>query len=132
MVRFKSVAVQSGCQFFWFFWTGLLNTILEVVPHLFGSPKMGDGGSDRWSKTKGDVAQSLLVLFIPFLRVGGRVSLLINGPLAIGSEICLHGDMPLVPVGASEDGNHLVEGAGHGVICCVQSQQKNATLINKI
>ena len=26
-VWFKSVAVQSGCRFFWFFWTGLLNTI---------------------------------------------------------------------------------------------------------
>ena len=61
--------------------------LFEVVPHLFGSPEMGDGGSDRRSKTKGDVAQSLLVLLVPFLRVGGRASLLINGPLAVGSEI---------------------------------------------
>ena len=92
--------------------------LFEVVPHLFSSPKMGDGGSDRQSKTKGDIAQSLLVFLIPFLRVSGRASLLINGPLAVGSEIRLHGDMPLVPVGASEDRDHLVEGAGHGVICC--------------
>ena len=106
--------------------------LFEVVPHLFGSPEMGDGGSDRRSKTKGDVAQGLLVLFVPFLRVGGRASLLINGPLAVGSKIRLHGDMPLVPVGTSEDGDHLVEGAGHGVICCEQSQQKNATLIDEV
>ena len=106
--------------------------LFEVVPHLFGSSEMGDGRTDRWSKMKGDVAQSLLVFLIPFLRVGGRASLLINGPLAVGSEIRLHGDMPLVPVGASEDGDHLVEGAGHGVICCEQSQQKNATLIDEI
>ena len=106
--------------------------LFEVVPHLFGSPEMGDGGSDRQSETKGNVAQSLLVLLIPFLRVGGRASLLINGPWAVGSKIRLHGDMPLVPVGASEDGDHLVEGAGHGVICCVQSQQENATLIDEV
>ena len=106
--------------------------LLQVVPNLFGSPKVGDGGTDRRSKAKGDVAQSFFVLLVPVLSVVGRTSLLINGPLAVGSEIRLHGNMPLVPVGAGEDGDHLVEGAGHGVICCEQSQQRDATLIDEV
>ena len=57
-------------------------------------------------------------------------SLLVNGPLAVGSEVRLHGDVPLVPVGASEDGDHLVEGAGHGESVGSTSQQMNATFVD--
>ena len=81
---------------------------------------------------KGDIAQSLFVLFVPFLSISGRTSLRINRPLAVGSKVSLHGNMPLMPVGTSEDRDHLVEGAGHGVICCQQSQQMNTTSVDEI
>ena len=88
--------------------------LLKVVPNLLSSFKMGDSRTNQQSKMKGNVAQSLLVLLIPFLSIGSRTSFLIDGPLAIGPKVSLHGDMPLVPVGTSEDRDHLVEGAGHG------------------
>ena len=57
--------------------------LLQMVPNFLSHPKVGDSGTDRRSKTKGDVAQSLLVLFIPFLSVRDGMSLLVNRPLTL-------------------------------------------------
>jgi len=56
----------------------------------------------------------------------------INEPLALCPKVGLHRGVPLLPVGASEHGDHLVESAGHGEFCYGQrSQQVNATTDRK-
>jgi len=54
----------------------------------------------------------------------------INKSLALCPKVGLHSSVPLLPVGASEHGNHLVKSAGHGDISVGSqwSQQVNVTM----
>ena len=73
-------------------------------------------------------------MFISRVVLVIRTGSTIDEPLALGPEVGLHGGAPLLPVGTSEDGNHLVESAGHGARNSVgsqHSQQVNATLNNQ-
>ena len=53
----------------------------------------------------------------------GRLSGTVNKPLALGPEVGLHDGVPLLPVGSSEDQDHLVESAGHGDRFCWESTE---------
>jgi len=61
---------------------------------------------------QGDVTERSLGVVIPVLVViciVGGTYIRVNRPLALGPKVGLHGGMPLLPVGTSEEGNHLVE-----------------------
>ena len=76
---------------------------------------------------QGDVTECSLGAVVPVLlviMVIGRLSGQVNEPLPLGPEVGLHGSVPLLPVGASEEGNHFVESAGHGEFCLVNGVSK--------
>ena len=69
---------------------------------------------------QGDITKHSLGVVIPVVLVIMTVSWLgsrINEPLALCPKVGLHRGVPLLPVGASEHGDHLVESAGHGEFC---------------
>jgi len=97
--------------------TGGTETLFEVVSDLFYSSKVSNSNLDGGSEVQGDVTKCSLGVVVPVLSVImaiGGLSHQVNEPLALCPEVGLHGGMPLLPVGASEEGNHLVESTGHG------------------
>ena len=72
---------------------------------------------------QGDITKHLLIILVPGVIFISRVRGTENEPLALGPEIGLHGSVPLLPVGASEKGGHLVKSAGHSDNSCCESQQ---------
>ena len=94
-----------------------------MVPDLLDSSQVGDRNLDQGGHPQGDVAEGLLIMFIPGIMVLVRTGGAIDEPLALGPEVGLHGGAPLLPVGASEDQDHLVESAGHGDRISVGSQR---------
>jgi len=69
---------------------------------------------------QGDVTKHSLRVVIPVVSVivtVGRLGSQINIPLALCPKVGLHTGVPLLPVGASEHRDHLVESAGHGESC---------------
>ena len=62
-------------------------------------------------------------MFIPaFCLISGTGSTEYE-PLALGPEVGLHGSVPLLPVGASENQDHLVESTGHSDKSCWESME---------
>ena len=72
---------------------------------------------------QGDITECFLVMFIPAVCLIGGMGSTKHKPLALGPEVGLHGGMPLLQVGASEDWDHLVESAGHSSKSCWESTQ---------
>jgi len=111
--------------------TGGAETLLEVIPHLLNRSKVGNSDLDGGGEAQGDVTERSLGVVIPVLTVIvaiGGLSSRIDKPLALCPKVGLHRGVPLLPVGASEHGDHLVKSAGHGEFCYGQrSQQVNAT-----
>ena len=62
------------------------------------------------------------VPWAPPMLFPSRVRGTVDKPLALGPEVGLHGSMPLLPVGASEKGHHLVKSTGHSNNSCCESQ----------
>ena len=90
-----------------------------MVPDLLYSSKFGDSNLDQGGKVQGDITKRSLGVLVPFLSVIVIISGLgfqVNKPLALCPKVGLHSSVPLLPVGASECRNHLVESAGHGDI----------------
>jgi len=112
--------------------TGGTETLLEVVPHLLYSSKVSDSDLDGGGEAQGYITEHSLSVVVPVVSVVVTVSRLssrIDKPLALCPKVGLHRGVPLLPVGASEHGDHLVESAGHGEFCYGQrSQQVNATM----
>ena len=69
-----------------------------MVPDLFHCSEVGDGSLDGRRHPQGDVAECLLVMFIPQVMLIGRLGGTVNKSLALGPEVGLHGGMPLLPV----------------------------------
>ena len=67
---------------------------------------------------QGDVTKHFFSVLISGIVVICRLQGAIDEPLALGLEIGLHGGMPLLPVGASEYRDHLVESTGHSEDSC--------------
>jgi len=102
-------------------------TLLEVVPDLLNSSKVSDSNLDRGGEAQGDVTKRSLSGVIPVVTVIVAVSGLssrIDKPLALCPKVGLHRGVPLLPVGASEYGDHLVKSAGHGGFCWVNGVSK--------
>jgi len=102
-------------------------TLLEVVPDLLDSSKVGDSDLDGGGEAQGDVTKRSLGVVVPVVTVivtVGRLSSRIDKPLALCLKVGLHRGVPLLPVGASEHGDHLVESAGHGEFCWVNGVSK--------
>ena len=100
--------------------TGGAKVLLKVVPDLLDGSQVRDSDLDRGGEAQGDVTKRSLGTVIPVLSVIMVISGLsgrVNEPLALGLKVGLHGGMPLLSVGASEEGNHLVKSAGHGEFC---------------
>ena len=100
--------------------TGGTVILLEVVPHLLDRCKVSDSGLDRRGDMQGGVAERLLIVLIPGVEFISGTRGTKDEPLALGPKVGLHGSMPLLPVGASEDGNHLIESTGHGSKSCCE------------
>ena len=94
-----------------------------MVPDLLDSSQVQDCNLDRGGHLQGDVAKGLLVMFVPGIMVLIGMGSAIDKPLAFGPEVGLHGSAPLLPVGTSEDGNHLVKSTGHGDRFCWESME---------
>jgi len=70
---------------------------------------------------QGDITKRSLggvISVVMVIMAVSRLSSQINEPLALCPKVGLHRCVPLLPVGASEHGDHLVESAGHGEFCC--------------
>ena len=67
---------------------------------------------------QGSITKRLLIVLVPGVMLLIGTSGAIDKPLALGPEVGLHGGVPLLPVGASEDWDHLVKSAGHGSNSC--------------
>jgi len=107
--------------------TGGTEALLEVVPDLLNSSKVSNSDLDRGGEAQGDVTERSLGGVIPVVMVIVAVSGLssrIDEPLALCPKVGLHRGVPLLPVGASEHGDHLVESAGHGEFCWVNGVSK--------
>ena len=97
--------------------TGGTETLFEVVPNLLYSSKVSDSDLDGGGKAQGNITEHSLGVIIPVVSVIvtiDRLSSCIDKPLALCPKVGLHRGVPLLPVGASEHGDHLVESAGHG------------------
>jgi len=107
--------------------TGGTKTLLEVVPNILNGSKVSDSDLDGGSEAQGNITKRSLGVVIPvvsvIVTVGGLGSR-INEPLALCPKVGLHRGVPLLPVGASEHGDHLVESAGHGEFCWVNGVSK--------
>jgi len=100
--------------------TGGTETLLEVIPDLLNRSKVGDSDLDGGGEAQGDITKRSLGGVVPVVTVVvtvGRLSSRIDEPLALCPKVGLHRGVPLLPVGASEHGDHLVESAGHGEFC---------------
>ena len=72
---------------------------------------------------QGDITKRLLIIFIPGVKLISGARGTEDEPLALGPKVGLHGSMPLLPVGASENWDHLVKSTGHGDnSCCVDNK----------
>ena len=100
--------------------TGGTVILLEVVPDLLDRRKVSNSGLDRGGDMQGNITERLLVVLIPGVELISGTRSTENEPLALGPEVGLHGSMPLLPVGASGDGDHFVESAGHGSKSCCE------------
>ena len=98
--------------------TGGTVILLEVVPDLLDRRKVSDSGLNRRGDMQGDITERLLIVLVPGVELISRTRSTENEPLALGPKVGLHGGMPLLPVGASEDRDHLVKSAGHGSKSC--------------
>jgi len=112
--------------------TGGTKILLEVVPDFLDSHQVRDSDLDQGGEAQGDITKCSFSVVIPLLSVIMTVSRLgrhVDIPLALCPKVGLHGSVPLLPVGASEHGNHLVNSAGHGDISVgsQRSQQVNTT-----
>ena len=91
-----------------------------MLPDLLYHSEVGDSDLNGQGDTQGNVAEYLLIVLIPaFCFVSGMGSAK-NEPLALSPEVGLHGGVPLLPVGASEDGDHFVESTGHHDNSCCE------------
>ena len=94
--------------------------LFEVVPDLFDHHEISDGGLNGRRDAQSDITECLLIVLIPGVKLISGTRGTENEPLVLGPKVGLHGGMPLLPVGASEDGDHLVKSTGHGSkSCCV-------------
>ena len=63
---------------------------------------------------QGDIStECFLIVLVPAVCFISGVGSTMDEPLALGPKIGLHGGVPLLPVGTSEDWDHLVKSAGH-------------------
>ena len=62
-------------------------------------------------------------MFVPALCFISGTGSTKNKSLALGPKVGLHGSMPLLPVGASENWDHLVKSAGHSDSSCWESME---------
>jgi len=107
--------------------TGGTEALLEVVPNLLNRSKVSDSDLDGGGEAQGDIPERSLGVVVPVVSVVmtvGRLSSRIDKPLALCPKVGLHRCVPLLPVGASEHGDHLVESAGHGEFCWVNGVSK--------
>ena len=74
--------------------------ILDLLDHVEVGYRDLNGQGDM----QGDIAEHFLSVLIPSFMVISRARSTKNEPLALGPEVGLHGGVPLLPVGASEDG----------------------------
>ena len=75
---------------------------------------------------QGNITKCSLGVVVPVLSVVvaiGGLSTQVNKLLALCPKVGLHGSMPLLPVGASEKGNHLVKSARH--VCWESMESAN-------
>ena len=100
--------------------TGGTVVLLEVVPHLLDRREVSNSGLNQRGDAQGDISECLLVVLVPGVKLVSQIRGTKNKPLALGPKVGLHGGMPLLPVGASEDGDHFVESAGHGSRSCCE------------
>ena len=87
-----------------------------MVPDFFDRSKVSDSDLDGGGEAQGDVTECFLSVLIPDVSVISGTHIGVNKPLALCLKVGLHCGVPLLPVGACEHGNHLVESAGHGDI----------------
>jgi len=107
--------------------TGGTKALLEVVPHILNSSKVSDSNLDGGSEVQGNITKCSLSVIVPVVSVivtVGRLGSRINVPLALCPKVGLHTGVPLLPVGASEHRDHLVESTGHGEFCWVNGVSK--------
>jgi len=107
--------------------TGGTEALFEVVPDLLYSSKVSDSDLDGGSEVQGNITERSLSVVVPVVLVIVTVSgpsSQIDKPLALCPKVGLHRGVPLLPVGASEHGDHLVESAGHGEFCWVNGVSK--------
>jgi len=107
--------------------TGGTETLLQVVPNLLNRSEVGDSNLDGGSEAQGNVTECSLSVVVPVVSVIvtiGGLSSQIDKPLALCPKVGLHRGVPLLPVGASEHRDHLVESAGHGEFCWVNGVSK--------
>jgi len=108
--------------------TGGTKTLFEVVPHLLDRSKVGDSDLDGGGEAQGNITECSLSVIVPVVSVIVTVDGLssrIDKPLALCPKVGLHRGVPLLPVGASEHRDHLVESAGHGEFCWVNGVSKS-------
>ena len=91
-----------------------------MLPHLLDHRKVSDSGLDGGGDTQGDITEHLLIVLIPGVILISRMRGTEDKLLTLGPEVGLHGGMPLLPVGASEDGDHFVKSTGHGSKSCCE------------
>ena len=91
-----------------------------MVPDLLDRRKVSDSGLDRRGDAQGDITERLLIMLIPGVGLISGTGSTEDEPLALGPKVGLHGGVPLLPVGASENGDHFVESAGHGSKSCCE------------
>ena len=96
--------------------TGSTIVLLEVVPDLLDSCKVSNSSLDQGRDVQSDVPKHFFVILIPGLIFISRARGTKNKPLALGPKVGLHSSMPLLPVGAGEDWDHLVKSPGHSDI----------------
>jgi len=87
-----------------------------------------DSDLNGGGEAQGNITEHSLGVIIPVVLVivtVGRLGSRINKPLALCLKVGLHRGVPLLPVGASEHGDHLVESAGHGEFCWESTESAN-------
>ena len=91
-----------------------------MVPDLLYHCEVRNGGLNRWGDIQGDITKHLFIILISGVIFISGARGTKNEPLALGPKIGLHCGMPLLPVGASEDRDHLVKSTGHGSKSCCE------------
>jgi len=106
---------------------GGTETLFEVVPHLLDRSKVCNSDLDGGSEAQGNITKRSLGGVVPVVSVIMTIDGLssqVNKPLALCPKVGLHRGVPLLPVGASEHGDHFVKSAGHGEFCWVNGVSK--------